>query len=246
MFFVHNRVKTIEKKAWEIQKLVNGAKVTIAHGQMAKSELEKAMIDFVMGDTDVLVCTTIIESGLDIASANTIIVNRADRFGLAQMYQLRGRVGRADEQAYAYLLIPHESLLSKDAQKRLKVEVVGIISVPDPTGTSEVGNTGLGADPGTGENSDSRGVEDKLRQFLDFGLHVTPVWERKTYTKFRISNVEIQNKFKILNPNVQNIQIYRISSSFGHSGLFRISCFVFRICLYTSIVFVYSMPIMPF
>jgi len=79
------------------------------------------MFFFINREIDMLVCTTIIESGLDIASANTIIVNRADRFGLSQMYQLRGRVGRADEQAYAYLLIPHESLLGKDARKRLKV-----------------------------------------------------------------------------------------------------------------------------
>jgi transcription-repair coupling factor (superfamily II helicase) len=88
---------------------------------MDEDELEQVMFLFMNREIDMLVCTTIIESGLDVASANTIIVNRADRFGLAQMYQLRGRVGRADEQAYAYLLIPHESLLGKDAQKRLKV-----------------------------------------------------------------------------------------------------------------------------
>jgi transcription-repair coupling factor (superfamily II helicase) len=88
---------------------------------MDEDELEQVMFSFMNREIDMLVCTTIIESGLDVASANTIIVNRADRFGLAQMYQLRGRVGRADEQAYAYLLIPHESLLGKDAQKRLKV-----------------------------------------------------------------------------------------------------------------------------
>jgi transcription-repair coupling factor (superfamily II helicase) len=88
---------------------------------MDEDQLEEVMFLFMNKEIDMLVCTTIIESGLDIASANTIIVNRADRFGLAQMYQLRGRVGRSDEQAYAYLLIPHESLLGKDARKRLKV-----------------------------------------------------------------------------------------------------------------------------
>jgi transcription-repair coupling factor (superfamily II helicase) len=93
----------------------------VAHGRLGEDELEQVMFFFMNKEIDMLVCTTIIESGLDIASANTIIVNRADRFGLAQMYQLRGRVGRSDEQAYAYLLIPHESLLGKDAQKRLKV-----------------------------------------------------------------------------------------------------------------------------
>jgi len=120
VFFLHNRVRTIEKKAWEIQKLVSDAKVTIAHGQMAKSELEKAMIDFVMGETDVLVCTTIIESGLDIPNANTIFINDADRFGLAELHQLRGRVGRYKHRAYAYMLLPGSRPITPLAARRLK------------------------------------------------------------------------------------------------------------------------------
>jgi transcription-repair coupling factor (superfamily II helicase) len=120
VFFLHNRVRTIEKKAWEIQKLVPDAKVTIAHGQMPKSELEKAMIDFVIGDTDVLVCTTIIESGLDIPNANTIFINDADRFGLAEMHQLRGRVGRYKHRAYAYMLLPASRPITPLAARRLK------------------------------------------------------------------------------------------------------------------------------
>jgi len=120
VFFVHNRVRTIEKKAWEIQKLVGDAKITIAHGQMAKSELEKAMIDFVMGETDVLVCTTIIESGLDIPNANTIFINDADRFGLAELHQLRGRVGRYKHRAYAYMLLPGSRSITPVAARRLK------------------------------------------------------------------------------------------------------------------------------
>ncbi|MHC4394759.1 MAG: transcription-repair coupling factor [Planctomycetota bacterium] len=120
VFFVHNRVKTIEKKAWEIQKLVSEAKVDIAHGQMAKSELEKAMIDFVVGKTDVLVCTTIIESGLDIPNANTIFIDNADRFGLAQLHQLRGRVGRYKHRAYAYMLLPTSRSITPIAARRLK------------------------------------------------------------------------------------------------------------------------------
>jgi len=122
VFFVHNRVKTIEKKAWEIRKLLGdaGAKVTIAHGQMAKSELEKAMIDFVLGQTDVLVCTTIIESGLDIPNANTILIDEADRFGLAEMHQLRGRVGRYKHRAYAYMLLPQRRSITPIAARRLK------------------------------------------------------------------------------------------------------------------------------
>jgi len=120
VFFLHNRVKTIEKKAWEIQNLVPDAKVTIAHGQMPKSELEKAMIDFVLGETDVLVCTTIIESGLDIPNANTIFINDADRFGLAEMHQLRGRVGRYKHRAYAYMLLPASRPITPTAARRLK------------------------------------------------------------------------------------------------------------------------------
>ncbi len=120
VFFLHNRVKTIEKKAWEIQKLIGDAKVSIAHGQMAKSELETAMIEFVIGETDVLVCTTIIESGLDIPNANTIFINDADRFGLAELHQLRGRVGRYKHRAYAYMLLPMSRPITPLAARRLK------------------------------------------------------------------------------------------------------------------------------
>jgi transcription-repair coupling factor (superfamily II helicase) len=120
VFFLHNRVKTIEKKAWEIQKLIGDARIGIAHGQMAKSELETAMIEFVTGRTDVLVCTTIIESGLDIPNANTIFINDADRFGLAELHQLRGRVGRYKHRAYAYMLLPASRSITPLAAKRLK------------------------------------------------------------------------------------------------------------------------------
>ncbi|MHC4388481.1 MAG: transcription-repair coupling factor, partial [Planctomycetota bacterium] len=120
VFFVHNRVRTIDKKAWEIQKLVSDARVAIAHGQMAKHELEKTMIDFVTGNIDVLVCTTIIESGLDIPNANTIFINDADRFGLAEMHQLRGRVGRYKHRAYAYMLLPPSRPITPIAARRLK------------------------------------------------------------------------------------------------------------------------------
>ncbi|MGD0572810.1 MAG: transcription-repair coupling factor [Sedimentisphaerales bacterium] len=120
IFFVHNRVKSIEKKCWEIQKLVPDARVAIAHGQMTSHELEKAMIAFVLGQTDVLVCTTIIESGLDIPNANTMIVNDADRFGLAELHQLRGRVGRYKHRAYAYMLLPSSRPITPIASRRLK------------------------------------------------------------------------------------------------------------------------------
>ncbi len=121
IFFVHNNIHSIGKIAGRIQALVPEVRLGVAHGRLSEDELEQAMLKFVNRDIDLLVCTTIVESGLDIPSANTILINRADRFGLAQIYQLRGRVGRSDEQAYAYLFIPEGSRLSKDARKRLKV-----------------------------------------------------------------------------------------------------------------------------
>ncbi len=120
VFFVHNRVKSIEKKCLEIQKIVPDARVAIAHGQMSAHELERAMIDFVLGKTDVLVCTTIIESGLDIPNANTMLINDADRFGLAELHQLRGRVGRYKHRAYAYMLLPSSRPITPIAARRLK------------------------------------------------------------------------------------------------------------------------------
>ncbi|MBW1980561.1 MAG: transcription-repair coupling factor [Deltaproteobacteria bacterium] len=119
VFFVHNNVKTIYRMANHIKELVPEATVAVAHGQMRERDLERVMLDFVRQRLDVLVCTTIIESGLDIPAANTIFINRADKFGLAQIYQLRGRVGRSSEQAYAYLLVPGEHLLTRQAQRRL-------------------------------------------------------------------------------------------------------------------------------
>ncbi|GLI36006.1 transcription-repair coupling factor [Desulforhabdus amnigena] len=120
VFFVHNHVQSIYQMANVLKQLVPEARLAVAHGQMKERELEKVMLDFIAQKVDVLVCTTIIESGLDIPAANTIIINRADKFGLAQIYQLRGRVGRSTEQAYAYLLVPGEDLISRDAQKRLR------------------------------------------------------------------------------------------------------------------------------
>ncbi len=121
VYFVHNRVQTIEAMADFLRTLVPQARVGVGHGQMAEKELEQVMLDFIEGRTNLLVCTTIIENGLDIARANTMIVNRADCFGLAQLYQLRGRVGRSHQRAYAYLMIPGEGSLTREARARLKV-----------------------------------------------------------------------------------------------------------------------------
>ena len=120
VYFVHNSVDTIEKTAAQIAKLVPGAEVRIAHGQMRERELEQVMLDFYHRRFNILVCTTIIESGIDVPTANTIIIHRADKFGLAQLHQLRGRVGRSHHRAYAYLVIPPRSLLTADAMKRLE------------------------------------------------------------------------------------------------------------------------------
>ncbi len=119
VYFLHNNVDTIEKTALDIQALVPEAKTVTAHGQMRERELERVMSDFYHQRFNVLVCTTIIETGIDVPSANTIIMDRADHLGLAQLHQLRGRVGRSHHQAYAYLLTPHEKRMTKDAKKRL-------------------------------------------------------------------------------------------------------------------------------
>jgi transcription-repair coupling factor (superfamily II helicase) len=118
-FFLHNRVETIDETAERIRAIVPKARVSVAHGQMDEKQLERVMLEFLRGEADVLVCTTIVEAGLDIPTANTLIVERSDALGLAQLYQIRGRVGRSRERAYAYLFYPSHAALSEDAQKRL-------------------------------------------------------------------------------------------------------------------------------
>ncbi len=119
VFFLHNRVKTIEQTAARLRELVPEARIVIGHGQMDKDDLEVVMHTFVRGEADVLLATTIIETGIDIPNANTILIDRADRFGLADLYQLRGRVGRAGEKAYAILLLPRDMVTVGDARKRI-------------------------------------------------------------------------------------------------------------------------------
>ena len=120
VFFVHNRVADIEKVAAELRALVPEARLAVAHGQLDEGVLEKVVLDFWEGRYDVLVCTTIIESGIDMPSVNTLVVDRADRLGLGQLHQLRGRVGRAGQRAYAYLLFPPDQVLSEEAYERLR------------------------------------------------------------------------------------------------------------------------------
>jgi transcription-repair coupling factor (superfamily II helicase) len=120
VYFVHNEVRDIEKVAADLARIVPEANIRVGHGQMRERELEQLMVDFYHRRFDILVCTTIIESGIDVPSANTILIDRADRFGLAQLHQMRGRVGRSHHQAYAYLLIPSRKALAGDALKRLE------------------------------------------------------------------------------------------------------------------------------
>jgi transcription-repair coupling factor (superfamily II helicase) len=120
VYFLHNRVQTIEKVALRLQELIPSARIAWGHGQMEEKALEEIMHRFVVGEIDILVSTTIIESGLDIPNANTIIIDRADRFGLADLYQLRGRVGRSQHKAYAYLLLPRSMMLEGEARRRVQ------------------------------------------------------------------------------------------------------------------------------
>jgi transcription-repair coupling factor (superfamily II helicase) len=119
VFFVHNRVESIASLASMVKRLVPKARVVVGHGQMRETELEKVMLQFIRNEADVLVSTTIIENGLDIPRANTIVINRADRMGLSELYQLRGRVGRSNQRAYAYLLVPPDTTLTSIARQRL-------------------------------------------------------------------------------------------------------------------------------
>jgi transcription-repair coupling factor (superfamily II helicase) len=126
IFYVHNRIQSIDLAVARLRDLVPDARIGVAHGRMSEGQLEQVMYDFWNGEYDVLVATTIIESGLDLPQVNTLVVERADRLGLAQLYQLRGRVGRSSQRAYAYLFHPPEQTLSEDAYRRL--EAIGEFS----------------------------------------------------------------------------------------------------------------------
>ncbi len=145
VFYVHNQVRTIERAAAEVSELAPGARIGIGHGQMAKRALEQVMKDFHHRQLNVLVCTTIIENGIDVPNANTMIIDRADKFGLAQLHQLRGRVGRSHRQAYAYLLTPHPSAMTADSVKRLEaVQAAGDLGVGFALATRDLEIRGAG------------------------------------------------------------------------------------------------------
>ena len=153
MYFLHNDVKSMDKMARELEKLVPEARIEIAHGQMAERELERIMLDFYHQRFNVLLSTTIIESGIDIPTANTIIINRADKLGLAQLHQLRGRVGRSHHRAYAYFITPPKKLISKDGLKRLEaVETSGELGAGFLLSTYDMEIRGAGELLGDGQS----------------------------------------------------------------------------------------------
>ena len=145
VFFVHNKVENIERIAADVRELAPDAQVRVAHGQMRERDLEQTMLDFYHRRFQVLVCTTIIETGIDIPNANTIVINRADRFGLAQLHQLRGRVGRSHHRAYAYLVVPDRRAMTADAIKRLEaIESLGDLGVGFNLATHDLEIRGAG------------------------------------------------------------------------------------------------------
>ena len=145
VFYLHNEVRTIEQAAEKIAEMVPEARIGIGHGQMAKRKLEQVMSDFYHRQLNVLVCTTIIENGIDIPNANTIVIERADKFGLAQLHQLRGRVGRSHRQAYAYLLTPHPKAMTRDSVKRLEaIEAASELGVGFTLATQDLEIRGAG------------------------------------------------------------------------------------------------------
>jgi len=145
IFFVHNRVEDIERIADDVRKLTPDAEVRVAHGQMRERDLERTMLDFYHRRFQVLLCTTIIETGIDIPNANTIVINRADRFGLAQLHQLRGRVGRSHHRAYAYLIVPDRRAMTADAVRRIEaIEALGDLGVGFNLATHDLEIRGAG------------------------------------------------------------------------------------------------------
>jgi len=165
VFFLHNDIKTIEKTAEEVEKLLPEARVQFAHGQMPEKQLESIMLDFYHRRFNVLVCTTIIETGIDVPTANTIIIDRADKFGLAQLYQLRGRVGRSHHRAYAYLIVPPRKSMTADTVKRLEaIEALEELGIGFTLATHDLEIRGAGEILGEGQSGHI--------QEIGFGLYM--------------------------------------------------------------------------
>ncbi len=202
VYYLHNHVDTIEKTAADIQALVPEARVITAHGQMQERELERIMSDFYHQRFNVIVCTTIIETGIDVPSANTIIMDRADHLGLAQLHQLRGRVGRSHHQAYAYLLTPHEKRMTKDAKKRLEA----IASLEDlgagfTLATHDLEIRGAGELLGEGQSGSMSQVGFSLyMEMLDHAVEALKDGKQLSLTQVTAKQTEIELRLPALIP----------------------------------------------
>jgi len=203
VFFVHNDVASIERKAQELGKLIPEARIAVTHGQMRERALEQVMSEFYHRRHNVLVCTTIIESGIDIPTANTIIINRADRFGLAQLHQLRGRVGRSHHQAYAYLLISSRKLITADAIKRLDaIASLGELGVGFTLATHDLEIRGAGELLGDEQSGNMQEIGFNLyTDFLARAVHALKSGQEVDLQKEPEDNSEIDLQMTALIPD---------------------------------------------
>lgn len=202
VYFLHNDVKSIERMARDLEKLIPEARVGIAHGQMHERELEQVMADFYHRRFNVLVATTIIESGIDIPSANTIIIHRADKLGLAQLHQLRGRVGRSHHQAYAYLLIPSRKLLSSDAEKRLDaIATYEDLGVGFALATHDLEIRGAGELLGEGQSGNMQAIGFSLyMELLSRAVNALKAGKEPDFDLFTQSSIDIELHIPALIP----------------------------------------------
>ncbi|MFN7096894.1 MAG: transcription-repair coupling factor, partial [Gammaproteobacteria bacterium] len=202
VYFLHNNVDSIELVANELNKLVPEARVHVAHGQMRERELEHIMSDFYHQRFNVLVCTTIIETGIDIPTANTIVIDRADKFGLAQLHQLRGRVGRSHHQAYAYLMTPPEKNLTKDSQKRLEaIAAYDDLGVGFTLATHDLEIRGAGELLGDNQSGDIQAIGFNLyMELLEKAVAAMKAGKTLTADTSLLDNIEVDLKIPALIP----------------------------------------------
>jgi transcription-repair coupling factor (superfamily II helicase) len=203
VYFLHNNVDTIEKTAQDLHSLIPQAKISVAHGQMNEQQLEQVMNDFYHQRQNVLVCTTIIETGIDIPSANTIIINRADHLGLAQLHQLRGRVGRSHHQAYAYLLTPTPKLMSKDAKKRLDaISSLNTLGAGFTLATHDLEIRGAGELLGDEQSGQISSIGYNLyMEMLDQAVEALKNGQEPTLEHLLSSQAEVEIRIPALIPN---------------------------------------------
>ena len=210
VYFLHNKVSTIEQTTRELCELVPEAKIDIGHGQMHERDLERVMADFYHQRFNVLVCTTIIENGIDIPSANTIIMDRADKLGLAQLHQLRGRVGRSHHQAYAYLLVPDTKLMTRDAQKRLEViATTGDLGAGFTLATHDMEIRGAGELLGEGQSGQIEAIGFSLyMEFLDRAVKALKSGQQPDFNKPLMQHTEIDLYLSAIIPDtyIQDVQ----------------------------------------